>query len=210
MPVHGNSGSEVGRHRLKNSGGAAARSSLQPPTAFEADDRDDDRAADHHEHLQHVRDEHGAHAADDRVDARREHDDDGARPEVDAHQRLEDDAAGRDRHGDLRQHVADDRDRREIEAHARRVTRFEELGHREHAGAQIERHEQPAEQEQCECGDAARTARRETAPDAPLPASPTRCSEPMLVAKIEAPTMNQPALRPAKKNSVGLRRFVRL
>jgi hypothetical protein len=32
----------------------------------------------------------------------------------------------------------------------------------------------------------------------------------MFVAKIEAPTMNQPALRPAKKNSVGLSRFVAL
>ena len=33
-PVHGKSGSEVARQRLKKSGGAAARSSLQPPTAF--------------------------------------------------------------------------------------------------------------------------------------------------------------------------------
>jgi hypothetical protein len=61
--------------------------------------------------------------------------------------------AGRDRHGDLGQHVADDRDRREVEAHARRVTRFEEFGHREHARAQIERHEQPAEQDQRERRD---------------------------------------------------------
>ena len=45
------------------------------------------------------------------------------------------------------------------------------------------------------------------APEAPLPASPMRCSEPMFVAKIEAPTMNQPALRPARKNSVGFLRF---
>jgi SSS family solute:Na+ symporter len=34
---------------------------------------------------------------------------------------------------------------------------------------------------------------------APEPASPTRCSEPMLEAKIEAPTTNQPRLRLARK-----------
>ena len=37
-------------------------------------------------------------------------------------------------------------------------------------------------------------------PDAaPVPASPTRCSAPMFDANSDAPTMNQPALRPARK-----------
>jgi hypothetical protein len=34
---------------------------------------------------------------------------------------------------------------------------------------------------------------------APVPASPTRCSDPMLEANSDAPTMNQPMLRPARK-----------
>jgi hypothetical protein len=34
---------------------------------------------------------------------------------------------------------------------------------------------------------------------APVPASPTRCSEPMFEANSDAPTMNQPMLRPARK-----------
>lgn len=34
---------------------------------------------------------------------------------------------------------------------------------------------------------------------APVPASPTRCSEPMLDANSDAPTTNQPTLRPARK-----------
>ena len=34
---------------------------------------------------------------------------------------------------------------------------------------------------------------------APVPASPTMCSEPMLEAKMEAPMTNQPACRPARK-----------
>ena len=34
---------------------------------------------------------------------------------------------------------------------------------------------------------------------APEPASPTRCSEPMFEAKIDAPTISQPRLRPARK-----------
>ena len=194
-------------HELRRRG----RAQLAPAAdGVEADDRDDDGAADHDEHLEHVGHEHRAHAADDGVDARREHDDDGARPEVDAHQRLEHDAAGGDRHGDLRQHVADDRDRGEIEAHARRIPRFEELGHREHA-ASADRTARTASR-----AAAARTTAMSSncaagnAPEAPLPASPTRCSEPMFVAKIEAPTMNQPALRPARKNSVGFARFAAL
>ncbi len=38
---------------------------------------------------------------------------------------------------------------------------------------------------------------------APEPASPTRCSEPMFEAKIDAPTMNQPRLPPGQKVVVG-------
>jgi hypothetical protein len=34
---------------------------------------------------------------------------------------------------------------------------------------------------------------------APVPARPTRCSDPMLDAKSDAPMMNQPVLRPARK-----------
>jgi hypothetical protein len=34
---------------------------------------------------------------------------------------------------------------------------------------------------------------------APVPASPTRCSEPMFDAKSDAPTTNQPVFRPARK-----------
>ena len=34
---------------------------------------------------------------------------------------------------------------------------------------------------------------------APVPAKPTRCSEPMFEAKREAPITNQPASRPARK-----------
>jgi hypothetical protein len=34
---------------------------------------------------------------------------------------------------------------------------------------------------------------------APVPASPTRCSEPMLDANSDAPMMNQTLLRPARK-----------
>jgi len=41
---------------------------------------------------------------------------------------------------------------------------------------------------------------RDTSPVvAPEPASPTRCSEPMLVAKIDAPTTTHPRCRPARK-----------
>jgi len=35
--------------------------------------------------------------------------------------------------------------------------------------------------------------------EAPWPARPTMCSEPMLEVKIEAPMTIQPALRPARK-----------
>ena len=44
-----------------------------------------------------------------------------------------------------------------------------------------------------------RTAPTATPLAAPVPARPTRCSEPMFDAKSDAPTMNQPTLRPARK-----------
>ena len=114
----------------------------------EPDPGDRDRTADQHEHLQQVRVEDRPQPAQHRVDPRRDDDDEGAGPEVDAHQRLEDDAPRRDGHGDLGQHVADDRDHREVPARRRRVPALEELGHREDAAPQVERDEDPAQHQQ--------------------------------------------------------------
>jgi hypothetical protein len=114
---------------------------------------DDDCAEQQHEHLDGVRVEHRPQAAEQGVYARRDHDDGGACPEIDAHQRLEHDAAGRDGHRDLGQHVTDDRYACEVHARSGGIAALEELRHREHAAAQIERHEKPAEQQQHQPGD---------------------------------------------------------
>ncbi len=148
-------GEEVASGRVDHGAPAADRG--------EPHERHRDRAADQHEHLEQVGIEHRAQAAEDGVDPGRDHDDERAGPEVDPHERLEDDAAGGDRHRDLGQHVADDRDHRQVPARARGVAALEELGHGEDAAREVERHEDPAQQEQDERGEDLELADRDAA-----------------------------------------------
>ena len=151
MPVQGKSGCDEGCHRSKRR--PDGRDQRVPAAdRLQAEDGHDDGADEQHEHLHRVRVEHGLQPAEERVYAGREHHDRSAGPEVDAHEGLEHDAARRDRDGYLRQHVADDGDDREVHARPRRVPPLEELRHREHAAAQVEGHEEPAEQQQHEPG----------------------------------------------------------
>jgi hypothetical protein len=76
-------------------------------------------------------------------------------------------------------------------------TPLEKLGHGEHPGPHVERHQHPPQHQQAP-GVQFVVSHGHTI-GAPDPASPTRCSEPIFEEKIEAPTTHQPRLRPARK-----------
>ena len=94
-------------------------------------------------------------AAEDRVEAGDEDDQDGADPEaVEAEpvqvgqQDAEDDPAGVDADGHLGQNVGDEGDERQGRPGRRREAALQELGHGEDLGAHVERHEHPGQHEQ--------------------------------------------------------------
>ena len=116
-------------------------------------------AADQDRHLNRVVVRHGAHAAESRVEAREQDDDDGADPEaIDEvpanrelhlrHQRGEDDAAGEDADGDLGDDEGDQRDDGEHVAGAFREALLEELRHRVDQRARVEGDEDPGQDQQ--------------------------------------------------------------
>ncbi len=131
---------------------AAGDQTLPPADRAQADDGDGDRAAKQDEHLDHVGIEHRPQAAPYRVGAGGDDDDHRAGPEIDAHQRLENNTAGGDGHRNLGQDIADNGNDGEIESRTAGIAALEEFGHRENAGADIERHEKPAQQQQNESG----------------------------------------------------------
>ena len=136
---------EPGPHRLRHGTPAAQ--------GVESQHRDGHRATDQDEHLQQIRVEHRTQSAEDGVHAGDHHDHQRAGPEVDPHDRLEDDATGVNGHGDLGYHVADDGDHRQIPPGGLRVASLEELRHGVDATRQVERHEQPAEEQEHQRGN---------------------------------------------------------
>ena len=134
-----------------------------PADRIQADEHERGRTEDQHDRLHDFGVDDRAQTAEDRVQARDHDQHRGARPDVEPRDGAHNDAAGEQRDADLRQHIADDRHPREVPPRGRIEAPLEELRHRVHAAPQIERHEQPAEQEQHEAGDPLEVAYREPA-----------------------------------------------
>ena len=113
------------------------------------------RADDEDERLQGFGVGDGLEPAHDRVEPGDDDDQDGPDPEaVQAEpvelgqEHAEDDAAGEDADGHLGQDVGDERDERQHRPGGRREAPLQELGHGEDPRAHVERHHDPAEDEQ--------------------------------------------------------------
>ncbi len=141
------------------SAGSAARNSAHPPSFWRPNSGEDQRADDEDQRLDRFGVGDGPHAADDRVEARQQHHRHRADPEaverhaanVEAqlrHQGSEDDAAGEDPHGDLGEHVGDQRNDRQHPPRRRREPALQELRHRVDLRPHVEGHEDPPEHEQ--------------------------------------------------------------
>ncbi len=128
-----------------------------PPSAegLEAEEGHQARADDEDEGLQGLGVGDGLEPAHDRVQAGDDDDQDGADPEaVQAEpvelgqQDAEDDAAGEDADGQLGQDVGHEGDDRQDRPGRRREAPLQELGHGEDPRAHVERHHDPAQDEQ--------------------------------------------------------------
>jgi len=124
----------------------------------QSDDQDDDGSDEQDRRLENRGEQDRLHASEDRVQAREEHEPDGADPEhvviasedpdaVDAEDRPEDHPSGIDGHGDLGQHVADQGNDGQDGPGGGIEAPFQVLGHGEDLDAIIERDEDPAEDE---------------------------------------------------------------
>jgi hypothetical protein len=114
----------------------------------EANERQNDRASQQHERLHQLRIDHSGQAADDRVNACRNDQCDRRRQRIPADHTLQHDRRRIQMHGNLREDVREDRDAGEVHAARAVEAPLQELGHREHVRAQVERHEDPAEDQQ--------------------------------------------------------------
>jgi hypothetical protein len=168
---------------------------------MKSDEHERYRSDDQHDGLHHLGVDHGTESAENHVETSDHDQDRGARPEIEAGHRAHHDSASEQRHADLRQDIADNRHPREVRARGGIVPPLEEIGHRVNAAAQIERHEQPAEQKQDEAGEPLEMSYRESA----------RCagtgeSDEMLAADVgskKAGTYSKPAYISAREEIIG-------
>ena len=121
-----------------------------------ADVQDANRAKDQHRRLQHRRVHDYAHAAEYRVQTRREGQPQGDDPEdvnpvaedvhmIDVQERADDDVARVNRGGDLRQHQTDHGQEAQYIAGTAAKPEFQEFRHGEYLHAVVQRHERPAQ-----------------------------------------------------------------
>ena len=122
------------------------RAQARHPSGFgEPEHRQQHRAADQDNGLQQLGIDDRRQAAEDRVDAGRDHHDHRRREEVPSRDLAEHEAARVQGHRDLRKDVRQDRNRRQVPAAGRPVASLQEFGHRDDAAAQVERNEHPRE-----------------------------------------------------------------
>ncbi len=123
----------------------------------------DGAAADEDETLDEIRIDHGAQPAEGSVYARSDEQDDRSDVHVPAEDRPQHERPCINRHADLGEDVGNEGDGGKIVAAAAVVAAFEELGHREDAGAEIEGNEEPAEYQEDETREPLELAHGESA-----------------------------------------------
>ena len=162
------------------------------------------RAENQHQGLRRIGIQHGAQAAGDGVKPGEQDGNHSADPErcvgtaeCIRQQGAEDDRAGINGDRYLGQHVGGEGHQRKNPARLWPEAPLEKLRHGENAGLVVKRNKNPGEQHH---NPGVQLIVRHGEPvEAPCPARPTMCSEPMFEAKMEAPMAKNPTLRPARK-----------
>src|SRR3954465_4689100 len=130
---------------------------------MQADEHQRHRPEDQHYRLHHLGINHRPQSTENRVETGDDDQNRSARPEIESGDGAHDDTAGKERDTDLRQDIADDRHPGEVRARRGVVAPLQEFRHGVHAAAQIERYEQPAEQEEDEAREPLEVTSRESA-----------------------------------------------
>src|SRR5437868_9199281 len=130
---------------------------------MQADEHQRHRSEDQHYGLHHFGVDDRAQSTENRIESGDDDESRSAGPEIKAGDGAHHDATREERHADFRENVADDGHPGEVGARLRVVSALEEFRHRVHGAAQVERHEQPAEQEQDEARQPLEVAHRQTA-----------------------------------------------
>ena len=136
-----------GLHHVEVAGRDGSAEGAEASNFVETDESERDCAGEKNQCLDEIGVDDGSEAAGDRVNARRDDEDDCGGPLIPADDALEDDGRGIQMDGNFREDVRDDRDAREIRCAIAIEATLEKFGHGEDVGTQIEGNEDPAEEQ---------------------------------------------------------------
>src|SRR5207245_7195057 len=134
---------------------------LEAADTMEADDGQSHGAGDENQGLDGIGVDDRSKAAGDGVDAGGDDEDHGSLPERPSRDALEDHAGGIELHGNFGKDVGNDGDGGEVHGALAAEAALEKFGHGEDVGPQIERNEDPAEDQKNQAGQPLEVADRE-------------------------------------------------
>ena len=118
----------------------------------QTDDGQRNRTGEQDQGLHQIGVNHRGQSARDGIDTRRHNQNDGRSQWAPSHHTLQNNRRGIEMHGDFRKDVSDHGNRCKVSGAIAVEAAFQELGHGENIRTKVERHENPAEQEQHQAG----------------------------------------------------------